>query len=354
MDAKEARSLVERCIGNFPRAGLPGINASSIVDIRSTPVARLWKGMGSVHELRIRTQEGEDVVFLAKRIQLPKKCSSLGDRRKKDSYEVEATFYSKGHAEEMIQAGCPVPFPLLVDHSRGSGLTICMTKLHGLPGRLNEEQSRAALSWLARLHGTYWGPLADAAVERGLQPQGTFWYLDTRPEELANMPSRGWEGRLKLAAKALDLRLKADPMQTICHGDPKGENMLFAEKGGELEALVYDFQYLGKAPPTKDLAYLFTCASSSPELEQRLLRFYHSELSKVLEGRHVPPTFEELDASLALSFCDLARWMSGWGGWWGENIVYKTQEVLFRLDGGTKLASEEAYIDAMRREFPVD
>jgi hypothetical protein len=40
------------------------------------------------------------------------------------------------------------------------------------------------------------------------------------------MPTWGWEGRLRLAAKAIDLRLKSDPLQTICHGDAKKENML--------------------------------------------------------------------------------------------------------------------------------
>ena len=42
------------------------------------------------------------------------------------------------------------------------------------------------------------------------------------------MPTRGWEGRLRLAAKGLDARLKADAMQTIVHGDAKDANMLFA------------------------------------------------------------------------------------------------------------------------------
>lgn len=86
------------------------------------------------------------------------------------------------------------------------------------------------LAWLARMHAEYWGARADAAVaptpEGGLQTQGCYWYLDTRPDEHAAMPTRGWEGRLRLAAKAIDLRLKLDPLQTICHGDAKKENML--------------------------------------------------------------------------------------------------------------------------------
>jgi hypothetical protein len=80
------------------------------------------------------------------------------------------------------------------------------------------------------MHAEYWGARADAAVaptpEGGLQTQGCYWYLDTRPDEHAAMPTRGWEGRLRLAAKAIDLRLKSDPLQTICHGDAKKENML--------------------------------------------------------------------------------------------------------------------------------
>lgn len=42
------------------------------------------------------------------------------------------------------------------------------------------------------------------------------------------MSSAGWMGRLKLAARAIDARLKSDPMQTVCHGDAKGANILYA------------------------------------------------------------------------------------------------------------------------------
>lgn len=61
------------------------------------------------------------------------------------------------------------------------------------------------------------------------------------------MGTQGWIGRLKLAARAIDLRLKADPMQSICHGDAKGANVIYAKGGdGILVPLVYDFQYCGK------------------------------------------------------------------------------------------------------------
>ena len=34
-------------------------------------------------------------------------------------------------------------------------------------------------------------------------------------------------GRLRLAARAIDLRLKADPLQSVCHGDAKGANIMY-------------------------------------------------------------------------------------------------------------------------------
>lgn len=37
-------------------------------------------------------------------------------------------------------------------------------------------------------------------------------------------------------------------MQTMCHGDPKGANIMYDEEHG---VSFYDFQWFGKAPATK-------------------------------------------------------------------------------------------------------
>lgn len=42
---------------------------------------------------------------------------------------------------------------------------------------------------------------------------------------------------------------EADKMQTMCHGDPKGANIMHDEEAG---IAFYDFQWFGKAPPAKD------------------------------------------------------------------------------------------------------
>lgn len=82
-------------------------------------------------------------------------------------------------------------------------------------------------------------------------------------------------GRLKLAARAIDLRLKEDTMQSVCHGDAKGANIVYGTSdAGEAVPLVYDFQYSGKAAVTKDLAYYFNVEADEAD-EERLLEHYH-------------------------------------------------------------------------------
>lgn len=221
MDKREARLLVDRCLPRFAAAGLRPIDAATIKEVQAKPIASLWAGMGSVYKLTI-SGSGGPLAIVAKRVELPRRCSSIGDQRKKDSYDVEAAFYANGHAERLRAAGALVPFPLHVE-ARPEGVTICMTQVEGRSSHRGD--SEAFIGWLARLHATYWGARADEACGPsggGLQAQGCYWHLDTRPEEHAHMGSSGWMGRLRLAARAIDLRLKADPMQSVCHGDAKG------------------------------------------------------------------------------------------------------------------------------------
>lgn len=213
------------------------------------------------------------------------------------------------------------------------------------------------MTWLARLHATYWGSRADAACgpTGGLQLNGCYWHLDTRPEEHRRMGTSGWMGRLKLAARAIDLRLKADPLQSVCHGDAKGANILYAKgDDGETVALVYDFQYCGKAAASKDIAY-FLNVDAGHAAEERLLKHYHQELSSRLTAQgDTPPTFATLQTSVELALCDWRRFSEvGLGGWGDGGANRRVQALLTKLDGGKMLASEQDYIEAMEREFPV-
>ena len=154
---------------------------------------------------------------------------------------------------------------------------------------------------------------------------------------------------------AIDLRLKADPLQSVCHGDAKGANILYAKgDDGETVALVYDFQYCGKAAASKDIAY-FLNVDAGHAAEERLLKHYHQELSSRLTAQgDTPPTFATLQTSVELALCDWRRFSEvGLGGWGDGGANRRVQALLTKLDGGKMLASEQDYIEAMEREFPV-
>ena len=103
MDAKEARALVERCLPRFAEAGLPPLDASQINDVKAKCIASLWAGMGNVYSIAISSSLGTPISIVAKRVELPSVCDSIGDQRKKDSYDVEANFYARG------QENSPIP-----------------------------------------------------------------------------------------------------------------------------------------------------------------------------------------------------------------------------------------------------
>jgi len=86
-----------------------------------------------------------------------------------------------------------------------------------------------------------------------------------------------------------------------------------------------------------------------------LLRHYHKELSALLEAQgDAPPSLDTLKTSFELALCDWRRFTEiGLGGWGDEGANRRVQRLLDKLDGGSKLKSEEDYIKAMLREFPV-
>lgn len=219
-------------------------------DITVKSVCRLWAGMGYIYEVTARLPSGSKHPFIVKHVTPPSKNSrSLGDRRKADSYVIEANFYEHVAPSLVDDHGLSIPIPYHVERDESSDeVTICMSKLEGSPGYVSSaDQARAVLTWLATLHAATWGSRVDEYVEEGwVQPIGSYWHLDTRPDEHDSMPRRGWEGRLRLAARAIDERLRRDGMQCCVHGDAKEANILF--QGGGVS--MYDFQYCGKAPPS--------------------------------------------------------------------------------------------------------
>eukprot|EP00913_Durusdinium_trenchii_P026209 g24588.t1 len=198
LDAQKLQQLEE-----LQRLGEDSVR--KVVEIESAKPRNLilvWTGMGSVDEVQV-TGKGESASFVVKSVGSHKKIDdelALVDHM---SYYNEATFYEQDLSERICAAGALCPKPLLVDRTEDGDLTICMTKLPGRGFSRSPEQTHLALQWLARLHALYWGK-ADEAIELRRMPQDV----------------------LRWAAKGIDERLQADKMQTMCHGDPKGANIM--------------------------------------------------------------------------------------------------------------------------------
>jgi thiamine kinase-like enzyme len=343
MKKKELLRIARICIPVLNPQGNDGDDLYLLADdLQVENVCRLWAGMGHIYRLSVN-----DSTFIVKYVRPPSiKNQSFGDRRKAKSYQVEANFYEHV-AQHLINQGVRVPKPLTVEKGAKERVVIAMTH-HGNVGETTSDDDgvRAVLQWLAKFHAAHWGASQAEQVvrEAGLQETGSYWYLDTRPDEHADMPNHGWQGRLKMAARAIDAKLKRDPLQCIIHGDAKDANILYEKD----DVLFCDFQYCGMGPPTRDLAYFF-CSSVSPENEQAMLQYYLTELRERLSVEIECPTFDQLTESMTFAYCDFYRFMSGWG-FCGSGAEGRVVALLDRLDGGTKL-SEEDYDSAIRREF---
>jgi len=394
------------------------LSAISTNDVTIRQLCRLWGGKGYIYKITVQVGDEnkgkQSFTFVMKHIAEPPGAYDtlpLGDRRKALSYHVEANFYRHLASDAVFHHNLVVPRPYLVvdgadDHkdadnskeknNTNGDIIICMSYLEGQdfdsayysynPTRSRfRKPAHLALDWLATFHASHWdvitthendgtkttsSSLEELIQSTGLQPIGSYWHLDTRPDEHASMARRGWEGRLKRAARAIDQCLKRDPMQCIIHGDPKSANIMLVKQStaaastedNNTVAAFYDFQYCGKGSPTRDLAY-FLCSSCDEDEEETLVSYYHERLVAQLQSNNKRlaeekslkrsleiPTLDHLRDSLALAYCDFCRFMAGWG-YWGYDIQDRVKTTLDRLDGGKDLGSEEGYHEAIRNEF---
>lgn len=256
-------------VDDAPSSSIEKYEEVSENNIKVKSLCRLWAGMGYIYQVTITLSSSQTYNFIIKHVVPPTKSRrSFGDARKATSYLIEANFYEHVALtliDEYDDLSMPIPYHVERNNDTDE-ITICMSMLHGSPGYLEEKNIQAVLSWLATLHAATWGggsvgsnntkkkKLDTYISHQYIQPIGSYWHLNTRPNEHESMSKRGWEGRLKLAARAIDERLRRDKMQCIIHGDAKDANIMFdtSDEGGDRRVIVsmYDFQYCGMAPPS--------------------------------------------------------------------------------------------------------
>jgi hypothetical protein len=176
--------------------------------------------------------------------------------------------------------------------------------------RLSATEISACLGWLASFHATFLGE-----TPAGLWNEGSYWHLETRPDEWTLMP----DGALKDHAHLLDERLRSARFRTLVHGDAKVANFCFPADPARPEVAAVDFQYVGGGVGVKDVAYFISSVldERASEVEApRLLDAYFGKLEAELARRAKQVDFSSLELEwrelYPVAWADFFRFLAGW------------------------------------------
>lgn len=292
-------------------------------------IQELWSGYGQILRVGLKGTDIDSVVV--KHVQTPKSDyhprgwnTDIGHQRKLKSYEVETNWYQKYSERSKAR----LPNCLAVDH-HGDEVLIILEDLNsaGFPLRkrsLNWSEIEACLQWLAQFHACFLG-----TSPTGLWETGTYWHLETRPQELEALT----DSALKEAALLIDQKLNDCEFKTLVHGDAKLANFCF---GKESQVAAVDFQYVGGGCGMKDVAYFVgSCLNEqdSERYEDQILDSYFSYLQSELTSPN-ESLEKEWRALYRVAWADFHRFLKGWSpGHWKINTYSEriTHQVIHSL-----------------------
>lgn len=278
-------------------------------------IQELWSGYGELNRYYLENHEFDSVIV--KHIQFPTQNqhprgwnTDTSHFRKVKSYEIELEWY-RNWAKKCTD-NCRVPKCYGIK-TEGEEQVLVLEDLDAMgfalrKSSLTVEQAKLGLKWLAHFHATFM-----ENTPQNLWKEGSYWHLETRPDELEVMKA----GRLKNKAAEIASSLANSEFQTIIHGDAKVANFCFSEDMKHIAAV--DFQYVGGGCGMKDLAYfLGSCMieQNCENSEEELLGYYFEELEKGLILNKDQLDFNALEKEwrylYAFAWADFSRFLLGW------------------------------------------
>jgi len=334
---------------HFQEITLKATGASALTE--SEVIQNLWSGYGkiircgleypvgtdrrAVHTSERRARRARPTSVVVKHVHWPTSDNhprgwntGRSHERKVKSYQVETAFYEQW--ADRCDDSCRVPACFALE-THGDEVFMVLEDLdaagfHLRKNHVSSADIEACLSWLANFHAEFMNE-----EPSNLWKTGTYWHLETRPDELQALN----DAELKNAAEAIDRKLNKSPFQTLVHGDAKLANFCFAENG---DVAAVDFQYIGGGCGMKDVAYFISSCLSEDECEKQeteLLDFYFHGLEKALRKRGTQLDFQSLEndwrALYPVAWTDFFRFLQGWSpGHWKIHAYSKrlTNEVL--------------------------
>ncbi|MDG1728562.1 MAG: DUF1679 domain-containing protein [Algibacter sp.] len=292
-------------------------------------IQELWSGYGKIIRIALENAALESVVV--KHVQLPRRHNhprgwhtDIGHQRKLKSYEVETSWYNTYSKDSMAR----LPKCFTIETNLDETL-IVLEDLDEAGFSLRKQEVNwkdieTCLEWLAQFHASYLGK-----VPNGLWDVGTYWYLETRPQELEVLQDKA----LKNGATAINKKLNSCNYKTFVHGDAKLANFCFSKNG---QVAGVDFQYVGGGCGMKDIAYFIgSCLNENDceRLESKLLDTYFTYLHKAL-GKKNEALEKEWRPLYRVAWADFHRFLKGWSpGHWKINSYSEriTAEVIKNL-----------------------
>ena len=179
-------------------------------------IQSLWSGYGKISRYQLVDSDIDTVVVkcisLKNADEHPRGWNTnLSHSRKVKSYEIETLWYKEWNQTCPITARIP---KFLGSYSEGEEQWIILEDLNKeYPSRrqqINLSEVKVCLQWLANFHTAFLNHQPE-----GLWKVGTYWHLDTRPEEFEKIE----HPTLKAKAHLIDAELNNCYFQTIVHGD---------------------------------------------------------------------------------------------------------------------------------------
>lgn len=314
------------------------LNCTKAKEIDKTEVIQsLWSGYGQIIRCFLKGSNYKSVVV--KHIKLPEVNkhprgwnTNVSHERKLKSYNVEIEFYKSWN--KRCNSFCYIPDCLYIENLESEALIILEDLDNsGFTERkssANINEIQLCLSWLANFHASFMDH-----SPRHLWKVGTYWHLETRPDEwnaLTDIP-------LKDTAGLIDETLNNCKFQTFVHGDAKLANFCFSLNGKKVAAV--DFQYVGGGCGIKDVVYfLGSClhGDDCEKLEIELLNFYFRKLTLALTEKGDIVNIKEIEQEwrqlYPIAWTDFHRFIKGWSpGHWKINSYSEklAREVIAKL-----------------------
>lgn len=292
-------------------------------------IQELWSGYGKIMRIELEHAVYKSVVI--KLVQLPLNKNhprgwntDIGHQRKVKSYQIESNWYK----EYSDISAARLPHCLAIETIEDEVLIVLEDlNVAGFPFRKHVvawKEISSCLQWLAQFHASYLGRQPD-----GLWEVGTYWHLETRPQELEVLDDQ----ILKTAAPLINDKLNSCVFKTFVHGDAKLANFCFSKNG---EVAGVDFQYVGGGCGMKDVAYFIGSCLNENEcerLESQILDTYFDYLQKALPQKN-EALEREWRSLYRVAWADFHRFLKGWSpGHWKINSYSEriTKEVINSL-----------------------